>query len=281
MAIGLEVIQRFLPALIVLDRREHNFLPVVAPSTRSDAGFLRPVASSDDRRIQRRVSRTDMDFETALQNEGTFMLREGPDVNQLGAIDTPAKGYSNSTIKPAIAAYSRSTPMATPNPPAPAPNGGGASSSASSSRTNMNGAVKLAPSSPSSSSQELFYDAEDGERQTNRRSLYRSPGTSSSPDLATLLRKAKERGEPVNIPHHLKKDAKRRESPPPMPETRPRSSTTVGPSSTPSSPVALKKPRDLDTSTRGFSGSREAGTKVRLNVRLCKWCRQRAERGHY
>lgn len=30
--------------------------------------------------------------------------------------------------------------------------------------------------------------------QTRRRSLYRAPGTSSSPDLATLVRKAKERG---------------------------------------------------------------------------------------
>ena len=213
------------------------------------------------------------------------MLREGPDVNQLGAIDTPVnspagKGYSNSTIKPSTPGYSRSTPMAAPStpnvvPPTPTPNAGGNSSSASSSRTNMNGAVKLAPSSPSSSSQELFYDAEDGERQTNRRSLYRSPGTSSSPDLATLLRKAKERGEPVNIPHHLKKD-KRRESPPPLPETRPRSSTTVGPSSTPSSPAALKKPRDLDTSTRGLSRDREVGTKVCLNVH-CKWCRRHAK----
>ncbi|KAF8973305.1 hypothetical protein BDZ97DRAFT_1752291 [Flammula alnicola] len=48
--------------------------------------------------------------------------------------------------------------------------------------------------SPASSSHDLVTDVEEAERQTNRRSMYRSPGTSSSPDLATLLRKAKERG---------------------------------------------------------------------------------------
>ena len=44
-----------------------------------------------------------------------------------------------------------------------------------------------------SSGSDIFYDAEDSELQTKRRSMYRSPGTASSPDLATLLRKAKSR----------------------------------------------------------------------------------------
>ncbi|KAJ7178525.1 hypothetical protein C8R43DRAFT_973640 [Mycena crocata] len=42
--------------------------------------------------------------------------------------------------------------------------------------------------------------------------MYRSPGTSSSPDLATLLRKAKDRGGTVSA-----KNRDRREQPPPMP----------------------------------------------------------------
>ncbi|KDR75929.1 hypothetical protein GALMADRAFT_515159 [Galerina marginata CBS 339.88] len=72
--------------------------------------------------------------------------------------------------------------------------------------------------SPASSSHDLVTDVEEAERQTNRRSMYRSPGTSSSPDLATLLRKAKERGGALGV--QSKKDSKRRddrEPPPPLP----------------------------------------------------------------
>ncbi|TFK25728.1 Sec7 domain GEF [Coprinopsis marcescibilis] len=219
-----------------------------------------------------------MDFEQALQNEGTFMLREGVDVNSLGVMDSPAqspanKSYSSSTIKPSTPSFARSMGMGTPStpvvvPPTPSPNpaGSGTASSlvsvASSTSTSNN---KLAASSSSpESSQDVFYDADEGERQTNRRSMYRSTGTSSSPDLATLLRKSKERGEPVNIPHHLKKD--RREEPPPLPEreTRPRSSTTVGPASTPSSPAAGSTKRAKGD---GDSTNREQGTKSKSSVR--------------
>ncbi|KAI0081910.1 hypothetical protein K474DRAFT_1655788 [Panus rudis PR-1116 ss-1] len=52
---------------------------------------------------------------------------------------------------------------------------------------------KGAPESYSSGSSDVFYDAEDSDLQTKRRSIYRAPGTASSPDLATLLRKAKAR----------------------------------------------------------------------------------------
>ncbi|EFI28119.1 Sec7 domain GEF [Coprinopsis cinerea okayama7 len=219
-----------------------------------------------------------MDFEQALQNEGTFVLKEGLDMSALGVVDSPVQSPANksySTIKaPTTPSFSRgaapSTPVVVPPTPSPIQQGPSSSVSAASSVSNMNSSNKLQASSPSSSSsQELFYDAEDGERQINRRSLYRSPGTSSSPDLATLLRKAKERGEPVNIPHHLKKD-KRRESPPPLPERegRPRSSTTTSPSSTPSSPATLKKNKgEFDSSTRGFSKDKEQGTKSKSSVR--------------
>ncbi|KAJ3989132.1 hypothetical protein F5890DRAFT_136060 [Lentinula detonsa] len=67
-------------------------------------------------------------------------------------------------------------------------------------------------------SNDIFNDNDDDNntRHVNRRSMYRSPGTSSSPDLATLLRKAKERGGVVS-PAHLQRD-RRRESPPPLPQ---------------------------------------------------------------
>lgn len=105
-----------------------------------------------------------------------------------------------------------------------------------------------------SSSKEFINEQEDAERYANRRSIYRSPGTSSSPDLATLVRKARERGAVApNPPYYLKEKTKTQ--PPPLPThhdrpstgsttTRPRSSTsnTLSPSlttSTSSSPFRL------------------------------------------
>ena len=91
--------------------------------------------------------------------------------------------------------------------------------------------------SSSSSSNGIFYDAEDPDMQTKRRSMYRSPGTSSSPDLATLVRKAKERGGVVPPNLVAAQKEKRPELPPPLPtvpvssrqptSTRPRSSTNT------------------------------------------------------
>ncbi|KAF4598097.1 hypothetical protein EYR38_006491 [Pleurotus pulmonarius] len=55
-------------------------------------------------------------------------------------------------------------------------------------------AKPLTGGSNGSSAQDLVNESggdDSDSRQTNRRSLYRSPGTSSSPDLATLMRKAK------------------------------------------------------------------------------------------
>lgn len=180
------------------------------------------------RHVQRRVSRTDLDFEQALRAEGTVMLKEGLDVNKMG-MDSPSSLLNRSIGSPTP--ISRNTPRtaqpSTPTvvPPTPTPVAGPSSG-------------KPPAPSPSSSSHDLFYDAEDSERQTNRRSMYRSPGTASSPDLATLLRKAKERGGVAGT--HYKKE-KRRESPPPVPSpfdrptsSRQRSSTSH--SSVPGSP---------------------------------------------
>ncbi|CAK5265616.1 unnamed protein product [Mycena citricolor] len=85
---------------------------------------------------------------------------------------------------------------------------------------------RMLDASPTRSSEELFYDAEephnDSNRErepTNRRSMYRAQGTSSSPDLATLLRKAKERGGvvPPGVKNTL--DRRRFEEPPPLPNS--------------------------------------------------------------
>ncbi|KAK7692615.1 hypothetical protein QCA50_004247 [Cerrena zonata] len=68
-------------------------------------------------------------------------------------------------------------------PPTPSPNHNSRVNGGSSSSTRGQSSV--------SSGSDIFYDAEDSEMQTKRRSMYRAPGTASSPDLATLLRKAK------------------------------------------------------------------------------------------
>ncbi|KAG5652351.1 hypothetical protein H0H81_005328 [Sphagnurus paluster] len=205
------------------------------PPTAYPSG-LQPVASKDanGRQIHRRVSRTDLDFEQALRAEGTVVLKEGLDVSSLG-LDTspsPMNASFSSPTPPRQRNLQPSTPTVVPPTPTPAPG-------ASSTRT----------TSQSSSSHDVFYDAEDSttpttERQTNRRSIYRSPGTSSSPDLATLLRKAKEKGATVSA--HQKSQKRRDSPPPPLPTDRPsssgrrRSSTTYSNPSTPQSTTSSR-----------------------------------------
>ncbi|KAG6842087.1 hypothetical protein C0991_002741 [Blastosporella zonata] len=197
---------------------------------------LQPVASRDvngNRPLNRRVSRTDLDFEQALRREGTVILKEGVDVNSLGVDSSPSTtmNAASFTSPTPTRRQQPATPTVVPPTPSPAPGP---------SLSSRNGGS----SSQSSSSHDVFYDAEDTtpgptttDRQTNRRSIYRSPGTSSSPDLATLLRKAKEKGGVVGV-HHMREN--RREPPPPLPNERPsssgrqRSSTTVH--SNPSTP---------------------------------------------
>jgi PH and SEC7 domain-containing protein len=187
------------------------------PPTAYPSG-LQPIASDDfSGRQNRRISRTDLDFEQALKAEGTVVLREGVDVNSLGMDMSPAnsKGWSSPTTNTPVArAISRvalqpSTPIVIPPTPSPGP------STRLTTTNTVSSAVGSLLQSPSPHNDE----PEDPERQTNRRSLYRSPGTSSSPDLATLLRKAKERGGPAVVSgagHH-----KKHESPtPPLPDAQ-------------------------------------------------------------
>lgn len=181
------------------------------------------------------MSRTDLDFESALRADGTVLLSEGLDVNTLGLDTSPSPGAYNTSFGSPTPPPRHQPNTPTVVPPTPSPVAG-----PSTTRT----AAKQIPPSPSlSSSNDPFYDSEDNnpERQTNRRSMYRSPGTSSSPDLATLLRKAKERGGVIGTSGNNKKELKRRESPPPLPDrttngTRQRSSTAYASAS--SSPQA-------------------------------------------
>ncbi|KAI0743591.1 hypothetical protein C8Q80DRAFT_1345613 [Daedaleopsis nitida] len=150
---------------------------------------LHPVASNDvNGRAGRRVSRTELDFEQALRAGGTVLLKEGPDVDELGGDFSNASiTLSSSPSPPPQRGYlglQPSTPIVVP--PTPSPGNSAA-------RSGLASASAL--TTPSSSTSEVFYDApEEIDYQTKRRSMYRAPGTASSPDLATLLRKAKERG---------------------------------------------------------------------------------------
>lgn len=206
---------------------------------------------SNGRPLNRRVSRTDLDFEQALRAEGTVVLKEGIDVDTLGVVGSPAsvnRSYSSSQYHTPISSpVNRSisrvtlqppTPVVVPPSPSSAVNASLSPMSGGSSSTNSGGGsrgasmslgLKAAAPSPSSSSQELgdattttsTSDEAASERMhTNRRSMYRAPGTSSSPDLATLLKKAKERGgsgAPV-IGALGRKDRRRDQTPPPLPD---------------------------------------------------------------
>ncbi|KAG1816135.1 uncharacterized protein BJ212DRAFT_1568725 [Suillus subaureus] len=154
----------------------------------TNANRLQPVASKDFKE-SRRISRTDLNFEQALRHGGTVKLKESLDINTLGVSDSPAPpAHEFTSLSPRppsresrtllTRAHGPPTPVIVPPSPSPGPYPGPSSA--------------RCPSTTSSN--DVFYDAEDPDMQTRRRSLYRASGTSSSPDLATLVRKAKERG---------------------------------------------------------------------------------------
>ncbi|KAI6000564.1 hypothetical protein EDD15DRAFT_2159814 [Pisolithus albus] len=203
-----------------------------------------PVASKDFQ-VSRRVSRTDIDFERALLTGGTVTLKEGLDVKCLGVEDSPAAssnpidqlGHESASPTPQKEMHTPRLPPAPATPvvvpPTPSPTAGATAS------------VGTQKSPSSSSSNEVFYDAEDTDmQQSKRRSIYRSPGTSSSPDLATLMRKAKERGGvvPANLVQGQKE--KPSEPPPPLPSMPSSSSSTAA-----VSPSTLRPPTRPRSST--------------------------------
>ncbi|TFK53596.1 hypothetical protein OE88DRAFT_1733496 [Heliocybe sulcata] len=186
-----------------------------------------------------------MDFEHALRAGGTVVLKEGIDVNALGMDATPSPKHSFSS--PQVPRSSRTisqpaTPGVIPATPSPAGN-------------NVAGPSSKTRSSSPSSSNEVFFDVEDSDLQTKRRSIYRSPGTASSPDLATLIKKAKERGGGFTDRRGRKDSPK--DPLPPLPSLhpnritpsyRPRSSTSSSVEmSAPVTPVKGKGRADMST----------------------------------
>ncbi|KAI0266753.1 hypothetical protein BC834DRAFT_111496 [Gloeopeniophorella convolvens] len=223
---------------------------IPAPSPRSPVppssfpSGLQPSGGRGDRNgnyvdfSARRGSRTDMNFEQALKTGNTVVIKEGLDVNSLGDDITLSPMPPSSPLSP-------SSPSARPHsmiqqsapataPPTPAQHR--ASATSSSSRPSAS-----ASPSASSSSNDLFYDAEDPDYQTRRRSMYRSQGTASSPDLATLVRKAKQRGS--ILPSHLAGRDKRQGTPPPLP---------AGPHA-PLDPSSPRSRQRSSTSSSGYS----------------------------
>ncbi|KAH9998452.1 hypothetical protein BJV74DRAFT_767810 [Russula compacta] len=258
-----------------------------APSPRSPVPpssfpWLQPNATRGDRDGNRantntstkRTSRIDMNFEQALQAEGTMVIKEGVDVESLGEDLTPSLIYLSSSSPFSSPAASRpqsiiqQTPTPTMSPSTPTQ-----FRSPGPSPTPRPPAAASVSTSASSSSNDLFYDAEDPDYQTKRRSMYRSQGTASSPDLATLVRKAKQRGS-ILPPPRVGKERSQEAAPPlpaghhaPLdPSLRPRhtsstlsSGQTVPPNIT--SPAMLKgKPQKSRQSAGPSSGADRAPT---------------------
>jgi PH and SEC7 domain-containing protein len=138
--------------------------------------FLNP---PDQNKAARRASRN---FEDDLLNNSTIHLKSGTvDESKLGVFTPPfVRSFrdpddGDSDVSPSMS-RNRQPPNRTLQPPTP----------------------KVVPPTPDANSPTgrpvLFNDEEDRDADNKRRSLLRSPGTSSSPDLATLVRKARERG---------------------------------------------------------------------------------------
>ncbi|KAF5393541.1 hypothetical protein D9757_000553 [Collybiopsis confluens] len=129
-----------------------------------------------------------------------MILKEGVDINSLGVLDSPTPPAplpkSPKYRTPPSSKFQPSTPTIVPPTPSPVP-----------------GPSSAKIPRPSSD----FSDDEDNTNthNVNRRSLYRGTGISSSPDLATLLRKAKEKGGAISSGHFQRE--RRRDSPPPPP----------------------------------------------------------------
>jgi len=118
-------------------------------------------------------------------------LKQPGTPNVIPATPTPPR---NDTLYPLTTSSSNSTPFHTPlASPEPSCDGEDSPSPVGS---------QPSPKPPNSSHPEgirlPLYDAEDREHQVRRRSMYRSPGSASSPDLVTLLKKTKQRNGLAN-----------------------------------------------------------------------------------
>ncbi|KAG8933355.1 hypothetical protein FRC01_009680, partial [Tulasnella sp. 417] len=180
---------------------------------------LNPTASE---KASRRTSRIDMDFEQALKAGGTVVLEEGRPLESLGLTSTSSGyvGSSSSSARPGSSSARQQPATPTVVPPTPessfqrghAPTEKQRNAAAEKSRspvqsetpqattTTTAGAAAASPMGPLVSPPTIigvgapFQDSSGNEAQSKRRSFLRSSGTASSPDLAALMRKSKERG---------------------------------------------------------------------------------------
>ena len=110
-----------------------------------------------------------------------MQLREGPDVSTLGVVEPPAP---KTPLPPSHRRPAASTLVVVP----PTPEG----------RSHHPLSISTSPLPHSGVASPVDVppnvDPDSLELQNKRRSMFRSPGLASSPDLATLLRKAKENG---------------------------------------------------------------------------------------
>lgn len=154
-------------------RNKASSSPRPPPVASNSAGML---AVSPDVKAARRVSRTDADFERALLTSETVHLHEGYDVSELGTPD-----FASPPRRPSRTKGTPATPTVLP----PTPRSGA--------QHQQDPAFSLPPGAGT-------YDPDDIDIQVKRRSMFRSPGTASSPDLATLVRRARDRGGVVGEP---------------------------------------------------------------------------------
>ncbi|KAG9008231.1 hypothetical protein FRB90_009031 [Tulasnella sp. 427] len=199
--------------------RTPNNAPPSSYGRRATTSYGTNGGLSASEKASRRTSRIDMDFEQALKAGGTVVLEEGRRLESLGLTSTP----SATSSRPSSSSGSRQqqrppTPKIVPPTPessfqrsSPVERQRTASSSTPSSSEKSKGPVQsesasagaagaAAPLAPSPTIvgatpfPEVNEPVASSDVQTKRRSLFRTSGTASSPDLAALMRKAKERG---------------------------------------------------------------------------------------
>ena len=153
-----------------------------------------------------------MTFEQALRSGGTVMMSDQPELDS----DQPSsrRQPATPTVVPPTPTPTRSRDNTALREPPPTPS--------TSSSTDVFFDANVGPASPLSPTMPVqASDDADREYATKRRSLYRSPGTASSPDLATLVRKAKQRGALLSSKHlHQHQNSRQgQEVVPPLPST--------------------------------------------------------------
>jgi hypothetical protein len=155
------------------------------------------VAVSSADRAHRRVSRTHDDFEAALRGEDTMVLQEGRDIRSLGVHDTPPS-RTRSGSAASIRAQPPTTRTSTDTIPGRRQT---VSTPKHTSRQTPATPVVVPPTpttvthTPTAPLDDADDDDDEDAPNARRRSMFRSAGTASSPDLATLVRKARDTRE--------------------------------------------------------------------------------------